>query len=136
MQQIKIEVPCAGALQGGIKHLTGLLRRLGTGPGGQLGGKLEAFPGIAFHQRGFYSFLGLPVDIAVGCVKIGKARLQEQIHHLLDLLHVDAAVCVFRQPHEPKAQLRDALSQIFVHSLSFLNPFSLLYGAARNAGRG
>ena len=58
VQQVEVEIPGTGAPQRGLQHLLGLAGGLGSGPGGQLGGQLEAFPGVPVHQSGFYSLLG------------------------------------------------------------------------------
>ena len=109
VQQVEVEIPGTGAPQRGLQHLLGLAGGLGPGPGGQLGGQLEALPGVPVHQSGFYSLLGFAPQIAVGRVKIGEAGLQELVHHLFGLFQVHFLV-QHGQAHQPKAQLGDVFA--------------------------
>ena len=112
MQQIEIKITGAGTLQGGPEHLLGLLGIFGTGPGGKLGGDGEALPGMTLDHGLLEGRFGLTVDIPVGGVKIGEARLQEPVRHDLELFDIHL-VPQHGQAHQAKAQLGYVFPAVF-----------------------
>ena len=88
VQQVKVKVTRAGALQRGRQHGARFFSGLGARPRRQLGRQLIAFARIAIHQRRPDRLLALSVQIAVSGVKVGKALGKEEIDHLLGLLNI------------------------------------------------
>ena len=111
VQQVKVKVTRAGALQRGRQHGARFFSGLGARPRRQLGRQLIAFARIAIHQRRLDRLLALSVQIAVSGVKVGEALGKEEIDHLLGLLNIHI-IADHRQTHQAEAQLFDVLSQI------------------------
>ena len=57
----------------------------------QLAGQGEFVPGIAAGEHLLHRGLALETAVHPGGVKVSKALFNEQVYHLLDLLHVDSA---------------------------------------------
>ena len=108
MEQVEIEIFYAAMGQLLLKNTLQISAVLKI-PQRQLGGQLEALPGVPVHQSGFHSLLGFAPQIAVGRVKIGEAGLQELVHHLLGLFQVHF-LAQHGQAHQPKAQLGDVFA--------------------------
>ena len=109
VQQIEIEIARARLFQRSLELCGGVFPRLAVDPGRVLRGELEFLPRITLHES-------LPDGVLAArigpCrIEIREARREEFVHHDLHLLQVDGAV-LLRQPHQPKAQLPDVLSQV------------------------
>ena len=89
-----------------------LLLRLfgaGRGPGQALRGHRVRVARVALHQRLFQRLLGRALVVDERGVEVRAADFDERVHHLLELLQVDALLVGGigqRQAHAAEAQLR------------------------------
>ena len=101
VEQIVVEKLHAAALELELEHvgllLGGGLFQLGQG---QLGGQGEGVPGVPLHQAAVHRLLTGASVVEVGGVKVGKAPLQKQVHHLAHLGEVDGSVVLGIQKGE------------------------------------
>ena len=110
MQQVVVEVVGAQALQARLELPLDLLGRGVAEPRVGLAAQGVAVARVALDQRLARGLLGAGVD--VGRVKVGEARVQEAVHHVADLRHVDGAVLQLGQAHEAKAQLGRVVAKV------------------------
>ena len=103
VHQVEVEVLHAAGIQLALQQ--GPDVRLGfEKAAGELVGQDVLVPGIAAGEALFQRRLAFALDIAVGGVKIVKARLQKGIHHFLGLLDIHL-FALHRQPHAAKAKV-------------------------------
>lgn len=67
---------------------------------------------MTLHERLSDGVLGARVDVRR--VKVGEARLEEEVHHAAHLRHVNPQPPP-GEPHEPKAQFGRLLRHLLVH---------------------
>ena len=127
VEQVVVKVPGSGALQAGIELLFGALLVVGAHPGTQLGGQGVALPGIAVHQGRLGRPLRVTAIVDVGGVKVGQSGSHKQVHHLLDLLHVDLSILPLGQAHQAKAQLGGICSKILSHDVLLISVLPSFY---------
>ena len=73
----------------------------------QLGSQGEAVPGVTLDQCFPYSLFTGDTVVNIGGIKVGEPTLQEGIHHLFKLRHInggDIARIEHRQPHAAKTK--------------------------------
>ena len=126
VDQVVVKVVNAGFFKLGFEYFVPVLERMDI-VRMELGGQGVAVSGVAVRKGGLYRALALIAAVHPGRVKIGEAPLNEHIHHLLELLYVNARFIVWVQ----SGQAHQSEAKFFCHDR--LPPFFLYYIAAAGA---
>ena len=126
MQQIVVEITCAGTLEAGFEFLLHGFRVGRVRCSDHLGCQGKALPGIPFHQcltDGFFR-----AGISECGIEVGTAGLQEEIHHFLGLFHINRRpVCQTRETHKSETELQPGMIRLIQHTDTSYHPSGCLY---------
>ena len=114
MEQIAVEVSCAGPFEARHELLLGCLLVPHEHPGIELCRKLESGAVVARDERLLRGLLGPWIHI--GRIELAEACLKEEVDHFLHLADIDAEATPGR-PHEAEAELRICCNLFFIHSI-------------------
>ena len=119
VEQIEVEIAGAGFFQGSIKLCYCLFSGFAVDPCRIFGGELVTVSRIPLHQSLPDRFF--TAGVSPCGIKISESRIQEQIHHLFYLFHIDFFVFLWK-PHKSEAKFFNILTQICHSCVSFLAP--------------
>ena len=106
VQQVVVEIARAGLPELLVENLVAVLQRVEEGAV-QFCSEREAVAGMAVDERLLGHTLAGEAVVHPRCVEIGEALFEEQVDHLLHLLHVHAGGAVgveLGQTHESEAE--------------------------------
>ena len=119
VEQIEVEIAGAGFFQRSIKLCYCLFSGFAVDPCRIFGGELVTVSRIPLHQSLPDRFF--TAGVSPCGIKISESRIQEQIHHLFYLFHIDFFVFLWK-PHKSEAKFFNILTQICHSCVSFLAP--------------